>query len=86
MVRTGKFLLVALLAAFALEFALEKERANRAFEEQQSLVAMSRELSSALELEKLLPVILSSLRSIGRYERAVLTLLDEEGKNVHPLW
>ena len=71
---------VALLAAFALE----KERANRAFEEQQSLVAISRELSSSLELEKLLPVILSSLRSIARYERAVLTLLDEEGMNVHP--
>ena len=71
---------VALMGALALE----KERANRAFEEQQSLVAISRELSSSLELEKLLPVILSSLRSIARYERAVLSLLDEEGKNVHP--
>ncbi|MGA8540215.1 MAG: sigma 54-interacting transcriptional regulator [Terriglobales bacterium] len=63
--------------------ALEKERAHRAFEEQQSLVAVSRELSSSLELEKLLPAILSSIRSIARYERAVLTLLDEEGKSVH---
>jgi len=71
---------VALLGTFALE----KERANRAFEEQQSLVAISRELSSSLELEKLLPVILSSLRSIARYDRTILSLLDEDGKNVHP--
>ena len=70
---------VALMGALALE----KDRADRAFEEQQSLVAISRELSSSLELEKLLPVILSSLRSIARYERAILSLLDEDGKNVH---
>jgi len=70
---------VALLGALALE----KEKASRALEEQQSLVAISRELSTNLELEKLLPAILSSLRSIARYERAVLSLLDEEGKNVH---
>jgi formate hydrogenlyase transcriptional activator len=63
--------------------ALENDRAHRAFEEQQSLVAISRELSSSLELEKLLPVILSSVRSIARYDRAVLSLLDEDGKNVH---
>ncbi len=70
---------VALMGALALE----KERAHRAFEEQQSLVAISRELSASLELEKLLPVILSSIRSIARYERAVLSLLDEEGKKIH---
>jgi formate hydrogenlyase transcriptional activator len=70
---------VALMGALALE----KEKANHAFEEQQSLVAISRELSSSLELEKLLPVILSSIRSIARYDRAILTLLDEDGKNAH---
>ncbi|MGA2236911.1 MAG: sigma 54-interacting transcriptional regulator [Terriglobales bacterium] len=70
---------VALMGALALE----RDRAHRAFEEQQSLVAISRELSSSLELEKLLPVILSSVRSIARYDRAVLSLLDEDGKNVH---
>jgi formate hydrogenlyase transcriptional activator len=70
---------VALMGALALE----KEKANRAFEEQQSLVAISRELSSSLKLEELLPAILSSLRSIGRYERAILSLLDEDGRNVH---
>jgi formate hydrogenlyase transcriptional activator len=70
---------VALMGALALE----KEKANRAFEEQQSLVAISRELSSSLELEKLLPVILSSIRSIARYDRTILTLLDEDGKSAH---
>src|SRR5208282_4543777 len=76
---------VELLSRVALMGALvlEKDRAYSAFEEQQSLVAISRELSSSLELEKLLPVILSSLRNIARYERAVLGLLDEDGKSVH---
>jgi formate hydrogenlyase transcriptional activator len=69
---------IALMGALALE----KERAHRAFEEQQSLVAISRELSSSLELEKLLPVILSSVRSVARYDRAVLCLLAEDGKSV----
>ena len=63
--------------------ALEKERSHRAFEEQQSLAAISRELSSSLDLDKLLLLILSSLRSIARYERAVLSLLDEDGKHLH---
>jgi GAF domain-containing protein len=70
---------VALMGALALE----KERAQRAYEEQQSLVAISRELSSTLELEDLLPAILSSVRSIARYDRAVLSLLDESGKHLH---
>ena len=70
---------IALMGALALE----KERAYRAFEEQQSLVAISRELSSSLELENLLPVVLSSLRSIARYQRTILCLLDKDGKSVH---
>jgi formate hydrogenlyase transcriptional activator len=70
---------VALIGALALE----KETVHRAFEEQQSLVAISQELSSSLELEKLLPAILASLRSIARYQRAVLSLLDEDGKNLN---
>ncbi len=63
--------------------ALEKEKAQLAYEEQQCLVAISRELSSSLALEQLLPVVLTSVRSIPRYERAVLCLLDDEGNNVH---
>lgn len=63
---------------------LEKDKAKRAFEEQQSLVTISRELSSILELEKLLPAILSSVRSIARYKWAILSLLDKDGKNVQP--
>jgi formate hydrogenlyase transcriptional activator len=70
---------VALMGALALE----KEKAERAAEEQQSLVEISRKLSSCLELEKLLPVVLSSLRSIARYDRALLSLLDEDGKSVY---
>ena len=70
---------VALMGALALE----KERAYDAFEEQQSLVEISRALSSSLELDKLLPIILSSIRSIARYDRAVLTLLDEDGRSLH---
>jgi len=75
---------IELLSRIALmgALALEKEKAHRAFEEQQSLVAISRELSSSLELEKLLPGILSSVRSIARYERSILCVLDEDGKGV----
>jgi GAF domain-containing protein len=70
---------VALLGAFALE----RDRAHRAFEEQQSLVAISRELGSSLELDKLLPIILASVRSIARYDYAVLSLIDEDGRYLH---
>ena len=62
---------------------LEKNRALRACEEQQSLVAISRELSCGLDQEKLLPAILSSLRGIKCYERAILSLLGEDEKTVH---
>jgi formate hydrogenlyase transcriptional activator len=67
---------VALMGALALE----KERAQRAYEEQQSLVAISHKLSSSLELDDLLPAILSSLRNIARYDRAILSLLEEDGR------
>jgi formate hydrogenlyase transcriptional activator len=63
--------------------ALEKERTARACEEQQSLLTISQQLSSNLQLEKLLPVILTSLRSIGRYERSVLSLLEKGDMHVY---
>jgi formate hydrogenlyase transcriptional activator len=69
---------IALLGAVTLE----KQRGGRALEEQQSLAAISRQLSASLELEKLLPAILSSLRSIARYEGTILALLDEDGKDL----
>jgi formate hydrogenlyase transcriptional activator len=69
---------VAMMGAISLE----KERASRAFEEQKSLVAISQELSSSLDLEKLLPRILASLRSISRYDRTIPTLLNESGEHV----
>jgi formate hydrogenlyase transcriptional activator len=70
---------VALMGALALE----KEKYYRLYEEQQSLAEISRELSSSFEIEKLLPAILFSLRGIARYDRAVLSVLDEDGKNVY---
>jgi formate hydrogenlyase transcriptional activator len=63
---------------------LEKDSLERAFEEQQSLVAISREVSSILELDELLPAILSSLRSIVRYQWAVLAVLEKDGRSVQP--
>jgi formate hydrogenlyase transcriptional activator len=69
---------VALLGAVALE----KIKAYESFEEQRSLLEISRELSSSLELYKLLPALLASIRNIARYEQAVLSLLDADGKNV----
>jgi formate hydrogenlyase transcriptional activator len=63
--------------------ALEKDAAVRACAEQQSLVTISRELSCTLDTEKLVPAILSSLRSITRYERTILSLLSEDEKTVH---
>jgi len=62
---------------------LEKEKYYRLYEEQQSLAEISRELSSTFEVEKLLPAILFSLRGIARYDRAVLSVLDQDGKNVY---
>ncbi len=70
---------VALLGALRLE----KDSVGRALEEQQSLLTISRELNSSLELEELLPAILSSLRSIPRYDRTLLFLLDGEGGSSH---
>ena len=57
--------------------ALEKERIANAYEEQQSLLTISQQLSSNLHLDKLLPVILTSLRSIARYENSILSLLEK---------
>jgi formate hydrogenlyase transcriptional activator len=70
---------VALLGALSLE----KHKTARALEEQRSLLAISVALGSTLDLEKLLPNILSSVRSIARYDRAILCLLDEDGKATH---
>ncbi len=82
---TLRFEDIELLSRIALLSALnlEKEKAGKAFEEQQSLVAISQQLSTNLELEKLLPVILQSLRSIARYERSVLSLLEKGDAHVY---
>jgi formate hydrogenlyase transcriptional activator len=62
--------------------ALENQDIHRALEEQQerlkSLVAISQELSSSLELENLLPIIFANLRRIIRYDCTSLGLLDAD--------
>jgi formate hydrogenlyase transcriptional activator len=75
---------VKLLSSVALlgALVLERERAQRALKEQQSLVAISHAVSSSHDLDKLLLFILSSVRSIARCERTVLLLLDEDGTNL----
>ncbi len=73
--------LLARVARMAATF-LEKQRASRALQEQKSLLAISRELSSTFELDRLLPAILSSVRGVVEYERSALSLLDEDGQNV----
>ncbi len=73
---------VALMTALALE----KDAARRSAEEQESLLAISRLLASNLQLDKLLPSILASIRGIPRYQQAILSLLDEDGKFVRRYW
>jgi formate hydrogenlyase transcriptional activator len=63
--------------------ALEKERIATAYEEQQSLLTISQQLSSNLQVDKLLPVILTSLRSIARYENSILSLLEKGDSHVY---
>jgi len=63
--------------------ALDNQQSGHSLTEQRSLVAISRELTATLELDRLLPVILSSVRSIVDVDRTVLSLLDESGENVY---
>ncbi len=64
--------------------ALENRETHRAWQEQQErlqgLVTLSQELSSSLDLEKLVPIILNNLRLMVHYDHAVLGLLEEDGK------
>jgi len=72
---------VAQLAAMALE----NHDTHRAWEEQQDrlrgLIAIGRGLSSSLEMEKLVPAVLSNLRQIMHCDHAVVMLLEEDGKS-----
>src|SRR5579862_209487 len=78
-----EFLLrIALMATLALE----KDAARRSAEEQESLLAITRLLTSNLQLDKLLPLILASVRGIARYRQATLSLLAEDGKSVRRYW
>jgi formate hydrogenlyase transcriptional activator len=61
--------------------AVENQETRRAWETQQqrlqSLVAISRELGTSLELEGLIPIIFANLRRILNYDNAFLGLLEE---------
>ena len=66
--------------------AVENQETHHACKEQrkrlESLVAISRELSSSLDLEKLVPVTLSHVRRIANYDHAVLALLEDDGRTL----
>jgi formate hydrogenlyase transcriptional activator len=70
--------------AFVVALALENQEAHRAGEEErerlQGLVTIGQELSSSLELETLLPIVIGNLRQITSCDHAVLALLEEEKK------
>ena len=70
--------------AYVVALALENQRRYRASQEErerlQGLVTIGQELSSSLELEKLLPMVLENLRKIVNYDYAVVALLEEEDK------
>ena len=65
---------------------LENQETHRALQEQQerlkSLVAISRELSSSLDLERLAPIIFSNLHRIMNYDYAILALLEADNQSL----
>ncbi|MBZ5550428.1 MAG: sigma 54-interacting transcriptional regulator [Acidobacteriia bacterium] len=69
-----------------LALALENQDIRRALHEQQertkSLVAISQELTSSLDLERLAPIIFTNLRRIMNYDYAVLALLEADNRSL----
>ncbi|MGB9074695.1 MAG: sigma 54-interacting transcriptional regulator [Terriglobales bacterium] len=64
--------------------AVENQETRRAWEAQQerlqSVVAISQELRSSLEQERLVPIIFANLRRIINYDNAFLGLLEEDNR------
>ena len=64
--------------------AVENQETRRAWEAQQerlqSVVAISQELRSSLEQERLIPIVFANLRRIINYDYAFLGLLEEDNK------
>ncbi len=69
-----------------LALAVENRNLQREWQEQhdqvQSLVAISRELSSTLDLEHLIPLVFASIRQITNYDYARLMLLEADGRKL----
>jgi len=65
-----------------IALAVENQETRRAWEAQQeklqSVVAISRELRTSLEQEKLMPIIFANLRRIINYDHAFLELLEQD--------
>jgi formate hydrogenlyase transcriptional activator len=66
--------------------AVENRQIHREWQEQQnrlqSLVAISRELSSTLELERLIPLVFGNMHQITSYDHAWLMLLEADGRTL----
>ena len=65
---------------------VENQETHNAWKEEQarlqSLVSISRDLSSSLDLEKLVPSVLADLRQFANSDHAALMILEEDGKAV----
>jgi formate hydrogenlyase transcriptional activator len=69
-----------------LALAVENRQIHREWQDQQnrlqSLVAISRELSSTLELERLIPLVFANMHQITSYDHARLMLLEADGRTL----
>jgi formate hydrogenlyase transcriptional activator len=73
---------VASMVALALENHEMQRALQQQQQRQQSLMAISQELSSSLDLERLTPIIFTNLRPIMNYDFAVLALLEPDGRSL----
>jgi formate hydrogenlyase transcriptional activator len=72
------FVRIADLAALAVENQETHDSQKHERRRLQGLVTIGQELSTTLELEKLLPIVFANLRQITSYDHAVLALLEED--------
>ena len=73
---------VAQLVALALENQDIRAALHEQQERTKSLVAISQELSSSLDLERLPPIIFANLRRITNYDCAAFGLLEADGRSL----
>jgi len=71
---------VALMVSLALENQAARHAGEQQRERLQGLVTIGQELSSSLDLEKLLPLVSRNLRQITNCDHALLALLEEDQK------